>query len=460
MSSLLEALEELKSLLARDVDPHSGRLWSYVYETGVDEIRGAAEEAYRLALWRNMLDPTVFPSVLEMERAVVGFVSGLFNAPETAVGNFTRGGTESNFMAVLAARENYYRRRGRGTPGRVLAYSTVHPSVAKAAWILGLRLETVPVGEDLRGDPQALLEHVTEDTVAIVLSAPEYPFGMIDPVRGVAEAVGDKVWVHVDSCLGFSLPLLEEEAGVEEPYDFRVEGVDSISVDLHKLGYAPRGSSVIVYRDRSLRLPALYVYSRWPGYPLVNQVFLSSRTAGPLAASYVLIRGLGVEGYRGLAMEAWRARQALVRGMESLGFRVLGDPRYLVVAFTHDTVDLVSFSEAMARRGWHVQVQPGSRRLGYPMSLHYTVTPVHSRYVEDYLRDAGEAIGEAAPPGEDPVMELLRGIGPGDVPMVAEMLASMVGEGEGGLTGVSRYVHELDPQIVEELFRWAANLIL
>ena len=34
-----------------------------------------------------------------------------------------------------------------------------------------------------------------------------------------------------------------------EPFDFRLPGVTSISADTHKFGYAPKGSSVIMYRS-------------------------------------------------------------------------------------------------------------------------------------------------------------------------------------------------------------------
>jgi len=351
-----EALNSLKEILDKDRDPHSGRLWSYVYETGEPWLRGAAEEAYRLSLWRNMLDPTVFPSVSILERDLVGFVARLFEVPESSVGNYTSGGTESNFMAILAAREEYYKKQGRSSVPSLVAPSTVHPSVVKAAWILGLKPVLTPVDDSYRADVDGLLEKVDSKTAVVVLSSPNYPFGTFDPVRGIAESIGDKAWVHVDSCLGFAVPFAVMNGEDVPLQGLNVDWVDSMSIDIHKLGYAPRGSSIILYRDRGRRKGGMFVYSRWPGYPLVNQVFLSSRTPGPLAASWVLMKTLGIEGYRELTRRAYQARKTLISAMEENGFTLEGNPPYLVLAFSHPSLDLVDFSAKAGEKGRHVRI--------------------------------------------------------------------------------------------------------
>ena len=463
----LEALDMLRAILNGDRDPHSGRLWSYVYETGEPWIRVLAEEAYRLSLWRNMLDPTVFPSVSIMERDLVGFVSKLFKAPESSVGNYTSGGTESNFMAVLAAREEYYRRHGRSSVPTLVAPSTVHPSVIKAAWILGLKPVLTPVDEYYRADVDSLQEKIDDKTGIVVLSSPNYPFGTFDPVRDIAESVRDKAWVHVDSYLGFAVPFAVMNGENIPLQGLNVEWVDSMSVDIHKMGYAPRGSSVILYRDRDRRKGGMFVYSRWPGYPLVNQVFLSSRTPGALATSWVLMKALGVDGYRELARRAFNAREVLISAMKENGFKLEGDPPYLVLAFSHPGLDLVDFAAKAGEKGWHIQVQPGSRRLGYPMTVHFTVTPVHSRVVGKFKEDLPGIV--SATPGArsldgDALLEAMKTLKPGEAAGAARMVveALRAGEGLGGadLGFISRYIYELDPDVVEELFREAANLLL
>lgn len=65
----------------------------------------------------------------------------------------------------------------------------------------------------------------------------------------IAEAAVDKgIPVHVDACIGgFILPFMERLGESLEPFDFRVEGVTSLSMDNHKYGYAPKGSSVLLF---------------------------------------------------------------------------------------------------------------------------------------------------------------------------------------------------------------------
>jgi len=464
-----EVLESLKTLLSKDTDPHSGRLWSYVYETGIHELRGLAEEAYVLSLWRNMLDPTVFPSVLELEKSVIDFVARLFEAPETTVGNFTSGGTESNFMAVLAARERFYSRMGRSSVPKLIAPATVHPSVIKAAWILGVKPVLTPVDDEYRADVEELVEKIDDDTAIVVLSSPNYPFGTFDPVREVAESLGEKrVWLHVDSCLGFAIPFARMN-GYDIPLQgLNIDRVDSMSVDLHKLGYAPRGSSTILYRDRERRKNAFFVYSKWPGYPLVNQIFLSSRTPGPLAASWSLINALGVDGYKKLARYTFTAREKLIEAMAKHGFKVEGNPPYVVLAFSHEELDLVDFSKKAGEKHWHIQVQPGSKKLGYPMTVHFTVTPVHISVVDEFAQDLEEIVGNTrklTELGEDPMLEALKTVSPSDVSNAAPLIMQLLGGSGGGLEGadlsfISRYIYELDPEVVEALFREVSNALL
>ena len=76
-------------------------------------------------------------------------------------------------------------------------------------------------------------------------STPQYPHGAVDPIEEMSEiAVKYKVPLHVDACLGGYLIVFMEEAGYKlPPFDFRLDGVTSISCDTHKYAYTPKGSS-------------------------------------------------------------------------------------------------------------------------------------------------------------------------------------------------------------------------
>ncbi|HIE37388.1 TPA: hypothetical protein EYP83_04385 [Candidatus Geothermarchaeota archaeon] len=97
--------------------------------------------------------------------------------------------------------------------------------------------------------------------MAIIGSAPNYPYGTMDNIKALSEIALEKdIWLHVDACIGgFVLPFLKDLGLDIPPYDFTLEGVSSISIDLHKYGYTPKGGSIILYRNRGYRLHQIYI---------------------------------------------------------------------------------------------------------------------------------------------------------------------------------------------------------
>lgn len=459
-----EVLEALRSMASRDFDPNSKRMFGHVYDTGLDEVKEAARRAFMMFLDKTMLDFTVYPSVLELEREVVGMAASLVGGGDGVVGAFTYGGTESIMLAVKAARD-YYRRRG-GRLKLVLPI-TGHPAFVKAAEYLGVDLVKVPVDpETYRVDVEAVKSEVTSEAVMIVGSAPNYPMGVIDDIKALSDIAVDKgAWLHVDACIGgFLLPFLRDVGDEVPEFGFELPGVTSLSMDLHKYGYAPRGASIILYRGEEYRLNQIFVHSKWPGYPIVNMAVLSTRSAGPLAASWLVLKSLGMEGYRRLAEKVLYTRRRIIDGLGRLGFRVLGDPHGGIVAFTTGEVSPTSLATAMHRRGWYIQVQPGSRKLGLPKSIHLTISPAHSSIVEEFLHDLEEARREALEnPSvrEEDVASLAGVIESSSVDEVLSLLGLSRGGGSG-LSGevlalVDELIHYLDPDLVEELLRRAVS---
>ena len=100
-----DALERLKALQAADLPVHGGRTLAYVYDSGLPDVDRIGREAVAAYAGSNGLDPTAFPSLLRMENDLVGFALDLLDAPDSAVGTVTSGGTESVLLAVQAARD-------------------------------------------------------------------------------------------------------------------------------------------------------------------------------------------------------------------------------------------------------------------------------------------------------------------------------------------------------------------
>ncbi|MEN0086193.1 MAG: aminotransferase class V-fold PLP-dependent enzyme [Leifsonia sp.] len=390
-------LARLAALRAADAPTHGGRVLSYVYDSGMPELDELAAEAMRLVQPVNGLDPTTFTSVAVMEREVVGFARELLHGDDDVVGSVTSGGTESCLLAVKTARDVWRAAGGSGVP-RLLAPVTVHAAFHKAAALFGLTLDLVPVDPQTGVlDAAALTGRIGPDVALVVVSAPSYPFATLDPVEAVAaacEAAGTAC--HVDACIGgWILPFWRAADGSALPlWDFRVPGVTSVSADLHKYGYAPKGASVLLQRGRDRQRRQYFATTGWPGYPVVNPTLLGSKPAGALAASWAIIQALGARGFAELAescRRATRGLQDIVADIE--GLRVLGDPTGPLLAVVTDDVvpasrrvDPHHWADRARRRGWVLQLQPGLTQADgthLPHTTHLTITPVTERRIDE-----------------------------------------------------------------------------
>ncbi|MEV0314315.1 pyridoxal phosphate-dependent decarboxylase family protein [Nonomuraea fuscirosea] len=389
-----DLLAEVARLKEHDLPVRGGQVTAYVYDTGRAEVNDAATRAYLEMLEVNCLDPTAFPSVVEMERQVVGAVADLLGGGH---GIFTSGGTESIMLAVKAARDQ----AGRDRPNLVLPV-TAHPAFHKAAHYLGVEVVALPVDLStykVRADDVAAA--IGPDTVLVVASAPSYPQGVIDPIEemaAVASAAG--VPFHVDACVGgWLLPWLREAGATVPPFYLSVPGVTSISCDLHKFGYAPKGASVLLFADPAMRRRAYFASAAWPGYTIINATVQSSRSAGPLGGAWATLQALGRQGYAELGRATLEATTRLRAGLAAIpGLRVLGEPESSLVAFAGDGVDVFVLADEARARGWFLQ--PQLSYAGIPANLHITVTGVTLAGVEAMLKviaESAEAARERGP---------------------------------------------------------------
>ncbi|MGA8113492.1 MAG: aminotransferase class V-fold PLP-dependent enzyme [Actinocatenispora sp.] len=395
-------LAELARMREADLPTHGGRLFAYVYDPAVPGLDELAASAHALSAHVNGLDPTAFPSLLAMENGIVGAAARLLGGgPDgvpTVVGSVTSGGTESLLLAVKAARDA----RPDVAEPRLVVPASGHAAFAKAAAYLRVALDVVAVGPDtLRPDPAAMAAAIGPDTVLVACSAPSYPYGVVDPVADVAEvAARAGVRCHVDACFGgWLLPYLRRAGRPVPPFGFELPGVTSVSVDLHKYAYTPKGVSVLLHRDAALRRSQYFGYADWPGYPMLNATVASTRSGGPIAAAWATLRFLGDAGYLRLAERTWAATTGIADAVSGTGgLRLLVAPESSVVAFTSTAVDLFVLADELAARGWHTQ--PQLPYGGLPASIHLTVTASVADRVDEFaaaLRVAVDATREAGP---------------------------------------------------------------
>ena len=387
-----EVLARLEAMRDRDVDWRSGRAFTLAYHAG-DEILGLQADAFVRFMDDNGLNPDAFPSSRQLQADVVSMVCTLLQGGSEAAGFLTTGGTESLLMAVKAARERGRRERGIERPEMVLP-TTAHAAFEKGAHYFGVESVRVPVRDDYRADPDAMADAITDRTVLVVGSAPQYPQGVIDPIESIASLAADRgISCHVDACMGgITLPMLERLGYLIPPWSFRVPGVTSISVDLHKYGYTAKGASVIAHRTRELRADQTFFTDSWLGGAYGSSAILGTKSVGPWAAAWAVMQHLGVEGYVRLTADARRATEQLIAAVRSIpGLVVRGEPDATLVAFgsDDDALDVFAVGDGLLRRGWYLD------RQGPPPSLHATVNAVHAIVMNDFVADLRSAAEEA-----------------------------------------------------------------
>lgn len=388
-----DVVAQLTEARKGDKSWRAGRLFSLVYSAG-DDVHAVAEEASRLYLFENALNTEVFPSLGRLQKDILSIVAQLLSGGDNAAGFMTSGGTESILMAVKVARD-WGRERGVTEPEMVLA-SSAHAAFAKASHYFGVRSVRVPVGADWRADVDAMADAVTDRTVLVVGSAPTYPQGVVDDIPALAAVAAERgVLCHVDACMGgLLLPFLERLGDFDKPWDFRVDGVTSISADLHKYGYAPKGASTVTYRSRELRRYQAFTFDGWLGGFYGSPAMQGTRPSAPIAAAWAVLHYLGEEGYLRLASSSLAAARALVEGIRSIpGLEVRGEPEATLVAFGASdpaALDIFAVGEALSSRGWHLDRQTP------PDSLHATVSAANAPVMDEFLADLRVAVDEVA----------------------------------------------------------------
>jgi L-2,4-diaminobutyrate decarboxylase len=203
------------------------------------------------------------PAALAVERWVVAALARWAGFGADADGVFTPGGTLSNLTALLLARDAAAARLGvdvrsdgvAALPDPVVLCSELaHFSVARACAALGIgehAVRTVSVDSRRRMRPDALAAVLRAGgtPVAVVATAGTTDFGSVDPLpelAGIAREHG--TWLHVDAAYGFGAVFSAKLAGL-------VDGLalaDSVTADLHKIGWQPAAASVLLVRSAAL----------------------------------------------------------------------------------------------------------------------------------------------------------------------------------------------------------------
>eukprot|EP00238_Polyblepharides_amylifera_P003119 CAMPEP_0196590472 /NCGR_PEP_ID=MMETSP1081-20130531/66741_1 /TAXON_ID=36882 /ORGANISM="Pyramimonas amylifera, Strain CCMP720" /LENGTH=481 /DNA_ID=CAMNT_0041913589 /DNA_START=423 /DNA_END=1868 /DNA_ORIENTATION=+ len=398
---VLQALRRLHSV---DKEPElrtstmSGTM--YICDKKHLELLNSAYGMYALT---NPLHGDCFPSVNRLEREVVGMTASILGggpagACVEACGTMTSGGTESIMTAVRTTRDFMCHTRGIDQPELVMAVSA-HPAFDKACRYFGIKQHRIPVSKDYRADVKAMARAVNGNTIMLVVSAPGYPHGVMDPVEAAASvARAKKVCLHVDCCLGgFVLPFARKLGYNVPPFHFEVPGVTSISVDTHKYAMAQKGSSVVLYHSRALRKFQFTSITDWTGGLYVSPSHPGSRSGSLVAQTWAAMVHLGEEGYMEATKQLMEASIKLQKGIVAIpGLKLIGQPDMCLVAWTATNVNILELNDVMTSKGWTLNV------LQFPNSVHMCLTMSNVDCVEMLIKDLQDGVNDLLKHGSDP----------------------------------------------------------
>ena len=355
-----------------------------------DDVVAIATEAFTSYLGRNALYGAVaYPSLRRLEAEVIDILLQLHRAPEGAVGSVTTGGTESIFMAVKTARDWARTARPGATTPTLVVGRTAHPAFDKAAYLLGLGVVRMATSPDFRADVEGMTRAIDGNTIMLVGSAPPYPYGVVDPLPALA-ALAEKhgLWLHVDACVGgMVLPFVRDLGQPLPTFDFTLPSVASMSIDLHKYGYAFHGCSVLLLRGEALAAYQRYEFDAWPVGLYATTNFTGSRGGGPVASAWAVMRYLGHAGYRALVAKMLDAKARLTAGIERIeGLGVIGRPDGTQLSFGSPSLDMTAVAQEMTRRGWSFARQTD------PPGMLLLLNGFHGEIVDEFVSELDSTV--------------------------------------------------------------------
>ena len=387
--------EKIEAALKREKDNfRDHKVHGTLYYNDKKDVVNLVKDVCKDFLYHNPLHYDSFPTATQMEAEVINMTANLYHGGKTACGITTSGGTESILMAILTYRDWARDTKGIKTP-ELVAPASAHVAFEKACHYFGIKYVTIDVnpktGLPAMGDIKAA---INKNTIALVASCPSFPYGAVDDVRRFANlALRNKIGLHVDCCLGGFMAPFAKDNGINIPaFDFQVPGVTTISVDHHKFGQAPKGISVLLFREKSLRKYAIYATAKWTGGIYATPTMAGSRSAAPIAGAWAAMMYYGYEGYVAQAKAVSEAAAKLVAGIKEQipELRVIGDPKLSLVAFASNRrgLDIYSVYDKLTKKGWKLGA------VQKPAGINLSITPFNAGTIEDLINDLKVAVKE------------------------------------------------------------------
>eukprot|EP00834_Sanchytrium_tribonematis_P007124 NODE_601_length_5514_cov_0.613481.p2 type:complete len:485 gc:universal NODE_601_length_5514_cov_0.613481:4821-3367(-) len=378
--------KRLQEYISHDEDYTTGLMSGAIYHN-IKNVMDNAQMAMSVLYSSNPLHPEIFKSVRQMESEIVSMVLNLFHGSSTGCGSVTSGGTESILLAGKAYRD-IAKARGINNPEMIVPASA-HAAFAKSCHYFNLKFVEIECDKNGQVRIDLVKKAMNRNTILVVGSAVNWPYGTMDDIHALNElALKKNIYFHVDCCLGsFMLPFMEKLGYPIPTFDFRLPGVTSISCDTHKYGLAPKGSSVIMYKNENLRKYQYYITTDWVGGVYATPLLGGSRPGSLIAGCWAAMLSLGNRGYTEAIDKIATNTQKIVRYIEkNPDLELIGVPVTSVFAFSMPGYDVFVLNDFIKSKGWHLNP------LQNPNALHFACT--HLTNGDQFIRDLEVAVND------------------------------------------------------------------
>ena len=363
----------------------SGKLTGAVY-CNDEEIKKISGDAAKLFLYSNLLHQDIFSYSRYLESELIKIGVNLFNGKEDSCGMTTTGGTMSIINAIYAY-SHRARKMGIKKPELIVPLSG-HAAFDKACTMFNVKIIKIPLNKKTyQVDLNLVKKNINKNTICIVGSFPNFPHCVCDDIESLSKiAVKYKKPLHVDCCLGGFLVAFHKKAGINSTpkFDFSLEGVTSISADLHKYGLCPKGISLLLFANHELRKNIYFLFPHWQGGTYITPSLEGSRTAALIGSSYAILTSMGKNFYAKNAKDIYEAvnkAKNFIRKECDL-IEVIGEPFVCGVSFKGDLIPY--FYDLLSQKGYLVNY------LCQPMAIGYIFTSANVHNVDKFLKDLKE----------------------------------------------------------------------
>jgi sphinganine-1-phosphate aldolase len=345
-------------------------------------------------LYFNLLHVDKLLGIRQIESELISFFLKLLKADSNCVGSTTCGGTESILIAIYSMREYAFATKGITEPELILC-ETAHPAFYKACNYFKIKAVRVPMDKKtFTMDMYFFKKRITSNTIGAVGSAINYPHGLVDPLEDMAKVLKPyNIPIHADCCLGGYSMIFAKELGFDvQDGTFSNPGITTISIDPHKYGMAPKGISLLLFRNPEIKKAGIFVQEDWVGGMYGTACVTGSKPSASVAGAWIASQVVGKAGLRDAAKRMHDCLMELKRELLKIpGIKIIGNPQFNTLAFYLEghKFDTTQLAVGLMKRDWHT---PLTQK---PFSIHVGITECNIDNVKTkFIREVKEVMAE------------------------------------------------------------------